>query len=151
MALHGVRIVPDTNMLLRALRDRDAEDRFRRFVARRAPQLGMASVVEMELRAGARTAAQSAVVDRLVTAVSTHGRCVAPSAVAFAQAGRVLAALGVRERLDVVAARGSFTMDVLLAVTCREADAVLVTENAADFARIQRHLRGFRYTTEWPA
>jgi hypothetical protein len=42
-------------------------------------------------------------------------------------------------------------MDVLLAVTCREHDLLLVTWNGRDFARIQRHLRGFRYIEPPPA
>jgi predicted nucleic acid-binding protein len=143
-------VVPDTNVLLRVLRDAPAAAAFQGFVRRRARWLAMAAPVEMELRAGARTPAASAVTDQLMRAVARDDRRFVPSAQAYGEAGRVLAALGGREGLDVSRARGSFTADVLIAVTCREHDAILVTENAADFARIQRHLRGFRYTTAWP-
>jgi predicted nucleic acid-binding protein len=35
--------------------------------------------------------------------------------------------------------------DVLIAASCREAGARLVTENVGDYAAVQRHLRGFRF------
>jgi predicted nucleic acid-binding protein len=39
----------------------------------------------------------------------------------------------------------------LLAASCREAGAVLLTANDRDFARIKRHMRGFAYEAAWPA
>ena len=150
MGNRAVRVVPDANVLLRVLRQREAAERFRRFVARRASTMAVASVVEMELRAGARTPAQLATADRLLEAVAAADRRLSPSAVAIREAGRVMADLAVHERVDSAAQRGSFVVDVLLAVTCREHDALLVTHNSGDFARIQRHLRGFRFVTAWP-
>lgn len=144
-------VMPDTNVLLRALRERDSAEAFRRFVSTRARRMALAAPVEMELRAGARTPTSTHVTERLIRSIGAYRpRCV-PSAVAFAEAGRVFAALGGREGVSATTTRGSFITDVLIAVTCREHDAVLVTENAADFARIQRHLRGFRFMTAWPA
>ncbi len=143
-------VVPDTNVLLRVLRDAPAAAAFHGFVRRRARWLALAAPVEMELRAGARTAAAGIVTEQLMRAVARDDRRFVPSALAYNEAGRVLAALGGREGVDVGGARGSLTTDVLIAVTCREHDALLVTENAADFARIERHVRGFRYTTSWP-
>jgi predicted nucleic acid-binding protein len=43
----------------------------------------------------------------------------------------------------------SFLNDVLLAVSCREAGAVLITANVADFARI-RTVESFRFMEPWP-
>lgn len=144
------RIVPDAKMLIRVLRDRGAADRFRRFVKRRGPALAVAAVVEMELRAGARTPAQRALSDQLLGVVAADGRRLVLSATAIGEAGRVMADLATHERMSLAAQRGSFVVDVLLAVTCREHDALLVSANVGDFARIQRHLRGFRYVSEWP-
>jgi len=37
--------------------------------------------------------------------------------------------------------------DVLIAASCREAGARLVTENVGDYTAVQRHLRGFRFVS----
>jgi predicted nucleic acid-binding protein len=46
--------------------------------------------------------------------------------------------------------RPSFHHDVMLPCTVREHDRTLVTYNADDFTRIQRHLRGFRFVAPYP-
>ncbi len=150
MTLTRRSVVPDANVLIRVLRDRGEAERFRTFARRRGPALAVAAVVEMELRAGARTAPQRAAAERLFGAMAERERRLSPSASAIREAGRVMADVGLHERLDIGSQRGSFVVDVLLAVTCREHDALLVTRNAADFERIQRHLRGFRFVTDWP-
>ena len=43
----------------------------------------------------------------------------------------------------------AFANDVLLALSCREAGCVLVTENDHDFARIRRFIP-FEYMKPWP-
>lgn len=43
----------------------------------------------------------------------------------------------------------SFTNDVLLALSCREAGCILVTENDRDFRRIKRFVQ-FEYVAPWP-
>ena len=73
-----------------------------------------------------------------------------PSARAFQQAGRVLAALHGREGLDPAAVRPSFHHDILLACTLREHRRTLITYNTDDFTRIQRHLKGFRFVRPFP-
>jgi predicted nucleic acid-binding protein len=45
--------------------------------------------------------------------------------------------------------RRSFAMDILLAVSCREAGVILVTENTGDFESIQKHIR-FDFVEPWP-
>ena len=57
----------------------------------------------------------------------------------------MLAALGATEEVDVSRA-GSLVNDVLIATSCREKSLRLVTENTGDFAMLQRHLRGFRFS-----
>lgn len=44
----------------------------------------------------------------------------------------------------------AFANDVLLALSCREAGCVLVTENTRDFERIGRFVP-FYFTKPWPA
>ena len=56
-----------------------------------------------------------------------------------------------RDRKDWKFARVSkaFANDVLLALSCREAGCVLVTDNERDFQRIRRFLQ-FDYIKPWP-
>jgi hypothetical protein len=56
----------------------------------------------------------------------------------------LLAALGSRDAVDV-SRTGSLVTDVLLATSCDEAGASLVTDRARDFVSLQWHLRGFRF------
>ena len=43
----------------------------------------------------------------------------------------------------------SFANDVLLALSCREAGCVLVTDNERDFERIRRYVK-FDFVRPWP-
>jgi len=110
----------------------------------------VAGVVAMELDAGATTERHAAAVEELLESYIVRGSMIAVSVDACRQAGRVLAALVRHERMVLARAPRSLTNDVLIATSCREAGAVLVTDNFRDFGAIQRHLRGFRFTTPWP-
>jgi predicted nucleic acid-binding protein len=134
----------DTNVYIGALRDRDRLARLKRFLIRAGTRLRVSGVVALELRAGARTAGQETAVNDLIAAYVTRDRGIVPSLSAYVEGGRVLAALGAREGVDVSRA-GSLVNDVLIATSCREAGVQLVTGNASDFALIQRYLRGFRF------
>lgn len=142
--------VIDTNLYIRALRDPNELSRLKRFLLRAGTRLRVAGVVALELRAGTRSDAQRAAVEALLAPYAARGRVLAPSFEAFVEAGRVLAALAERERLALATAAPSLRYDVLLAASCREAGAVLLTENHGDFTRIKRHLRGFTFGAAWP-
>ena len=134
----------DTNVYIRALRDSDTFTRLKRFLIRAGTRLRVSGVVALELRAGARTAAQEDAVGDLIAAYVARERTIVPSLSAYVEGGRVLSALGARDGVDIARA-GSLVNDVLIATSCREAGVRLVTENTHDFALIQRHLRGFRF------
>ena len=134
----------DTNVYIRALRDRDRLVQLKRFLLKAGTRLRLSSVVALELRAGARVPAQERAVSDLIALYTTRDRVIVPSLAAYVEGGRVLAALGAREGVDISRA-GSLVGDVLIATSCREAAVRLVTENVGDFAAVQRHLRGFRY------
>lgn len=133
----------DSNVYIRALRDRDALRRLKRYVLRAGGRLHVSAVAALELRAGAITRPQQHALEDLLAAYISRGRCLVPSFDAFVQAGRVLSALAA-EGYPVSQAARSFTNDVLLATSCRESEATLVTDNLRDFRMIQRHVRGFR-------
>lgn len=136
----------DTNVYITALRDADQLVRLKRFLIRAGLKIRVPAVVALELRAGARTGAQRTAVEDLLAAYVARDRVIVPSFTAYAESGRVLAELAVHEGIDLSRA-GSLVNDVLLAASCREAGAQLITGNARDFAAVQRHLRGFRFTS----
>lgn len=132
----------DTNVYIDALRDGAALARLKRFLLRTGQRIRLNAVVALELRAGARTPALERAVESLISPHGDRERVVVPTFDAYLQAGRVVAALVVRERTTPSA---SLTNDAILATSCREAGATLVTGNTRDFVAIQRHLRGFRF------
>jgi predicted nucleic acid-binding protein len=134
----------DTNIYIRALRDPDRLALLKRFLIRAGTRLRLNAVVALELRAGSRTSAQEAAVGNLLAPYAARDWVIVPSFAAYGESGRVLAALGAREGIDVSRA-GSLVNDVLIAASCREAGARLVTENVGDYTTLQRHLRGFRF------
>lgn len=139
----------DTNIYIDALRDRDELGELKTFLSRYGARVWLSGVVAMELGAGALTAEQARALESFVQPYASRDRVLDISFDACRQAGRVLAALATRERLRVTTAPRSLTNDVLLAASCREADVVLITRNFRDFAKIRRHLAGFRFAEPW--
>jgi predicted nucleic acid-binding protein len=137
-------LVLDANVYIRALRDRERLVQLKRFLLRIGLRVRVNAVVALELQAGARTSAHERAVSELLSSYLTRGRVIVPSFEAFAQGGRILAALAAREGVDIARA-GSLVNDVLIATSCREAQARLVTENVGHFSAVQRYLRGFRF------
>ena len=144
------RFAIDTSVYIRALGDAERLAELKTFRKRAGLRLMVAGVVAMELDAGATTERHAAAVEELLESYIVRGSMIAVSVDACRQAGRVLAALVRHERMVLARAPRSLTNDVLIATSCREAGAVLVTDNSRDFSAIQRHLRGFRFATPWP-
>jgi predicted nucleic acid-binding protein len=78
-----------------------------------------------------------------------RGRVVVPSGQAWADSGGVLGRLSRREGLELPRLSKAFGNDVLLALSCREAGLVLITDNTRDFARIAR-VTDFEFVEPWP-
>ena len=135
----------DTNVYIEALRNAGRLARLKKFLLRAGARVRFSAVVALELRAGARARVQEKAVDDLLAPYAEREQIVVPTFRAYVEAGRVLAALSVRERVALGSAPPSLRNDALLAASCRESEVVLVTENSRDFAAIQRHLRGFRF------
>ena len=140
----------DTNLYIDASRNRVSRAELARFTLRAGLRLYLSAVVLMELRAGARSQHQRDGVNVLHAEFAGRNRMMVPSAIAYAQAGRVLADLAEHEGFALTFAPRSFINDVLIAASCREHDVVLVTANHRDFMAIARHLRGFRTVSHWP-
>ena len=72
-----------------------------------------------------------------------------PSSKAWAALGRTLATLVRREGLVLAEVRRSFVFDILIAYSCREVGAVLVSANKRDLARISRVFT-FEFVAPYP-
>ena len=145
------KYVLDTNCFIDASRSDAAASAYEAFVARAAPGLWLSAVIAAELRAGARAVrARQTIERRVLNPYLRRGRVLAPSAASWDALGATLAALGEREGLDLRQVPRSFVFDVLVAHTCREAGAVLVSANARDLARIARVFT-FEYVAPYPA
>ena len=140
----------DTNLFIQGFRDPHANASLARFHQLFAPFEYLSAVVAQELRAGARSHNDRRLLERHVLGLyRRRGRLVTPSARAWEESGDVLAELARREGLDLSRLSKAFGNDVLLALSCREAGIVLVTDNARDFQRIGRVL-AFEFVKPWP-
>jgi hypothetical protein len=54
-----------------------------------------------------------------------------------------------KEGLEIARVSKAFANDVLLALSCRQAGCVLVTDNQCDFDRIRQFVQ-FEFTEPWP-
>jgi predicted nucleic acid-binding protein len=142
--------VLDTNVYIGALRNREELQQLKQFLLRAGMRIRLDGIVAMELLAGAGSTEHVDAVKALLAPYNLREWTTAPAFAACIEAGRVLAELAFGKRGGRRAIAPSLVNDALLASSCRDAGAVLVTNNAADFTALQRHLRGFRFVAPWP-
>jgi predicted nucleic acid-binding protein len=142
--------VVDTNVYVGALRNRDELHELKQFLLRAGMRVRFDGIVAMELLAGAASPEHVDAVKALLSPYTARDWTIAPSFAACAEAGRMLAELAFGKRSGRRTIAPSLVNDAMLAASCRDAGAVLVTNNAADFTALQRHLRGFRFLAPWP-
>ena len=145
-----LKYVLDTQLFIAAFRDAAANEALQRFHRAFAPFEYFSVVVAQELRAGVRRDGDRKALDRNVLAVFERaGRTFAPSAEAWHRSGDVLSEMARKEGLEISRVSKSFANDVLLALSCREAGCVLITDNERDFHRIRRYVQ-FDFAKPWP-
>jgi predicted nucleic acid-binding protein len=133
------KFVLDTNCFVDASRTEAGAAAFAEFCAWAAPGLYLSTVVAAELRAGAGSAKVRRTLERQVLSPYVRrGRLVNPSPAAWEALGTTLATLVEDEGIVLHDVRRSFVLDVLIARSCREIGATLVSRNAADLTRIAR-------------
>jgi predicted nucleic acid-binding protein len=143
----GRRYVVDTNVYIDALRTEPDRSGLSAFLSTFAPFVWLSAVVAQELRAGVRGSAVRVLDSGLLAPFERRDRIITPSYAAWKEAGSVLSQLVGAAAWTSVSR--SFVNDVLLALSCRESGAVLVTRNVSDFTRIAT-VRPFDFVLPWP-
>ncbi len=145
------KFVLDTNCFIDASRTDAGADEYAEFCARAAPRLYLSTVVAAELRAGAGNANARRMLDRRVlSSYVRRRRLVNPSAAAWEAMGTTLARLVDDEGLVLSEVRKSFIFDILIAWSCREIGAVLVSRNVKDLSRIAKAF-SFEFAAPYPS
>jgi predicted nucleic acid-binding protein len=151
MALGGARkFVVDTKCFVDASRTDAEAAAFAEFCAWAAPGLYLSTVVAAELRAGAGSAKDRRTLERQVLSpYIRRGRLLNPSPAAWEGLGTTLAALVEGDGLVLRDVRRSFVFDILIARSCREIGATLVSRNSADLSRIGK-VFSFDFVAPYP-
>jgi predicted nucleic acid-binding protein len=145
-----VKYALDTNIFIDSFRHDEAEAELLAFLERALPSTFMSAVVMQELAAGARTPKAARELRRLVfEPFERRGRVFAPSAAAFVESGRILAAVAAQEGWQLVDENPSLLNDALIAASCRERGIALVARDG-DFKRLAPFVKGWRPLTPWP-
>ena len=133
------KFVLDTNCFVDASRTERHATAFAEFCAWAAPGLYLSTVVAAELRAGAGSGEDRRVLERqILSPYVRRGRLLNPSPVAWEALGTTLAALVERDGLVLRDVRRSFVLDILVARSCRDIGATLVSGNGNDLFRIAK-------------
>lgn len=144
------KYVLDTNCYIHASRDAEALGQLTRFSTWSAPGLFLSTVVASELRAGASSPkSRKELEEGVLGPFVRRRRLLTPTAAAWDALGLTLATLRDKEGLQLAQVRRSFAFDILLAYSCRQIGAILVTANARDMERIRRVFT-FEYVAPYP-
>lgn len=145
------RYVLDTNIYVAADRDAGWAEEVEQFSAAYLPFLHFHAVVAQEILAGTIDRRREKLAEEsLVLPFERRGRIIAPSFAAWKSAGRILSRLVRRKLVSPGGFRRSFLNDCVLAASCREVGATLITLNRGDFDLIRR-VHTFEFIEPWPA
>ncbi|MGH7689834.1 MAG: type II toxin-antitoxin system VapC family toxin [Gemmatimonadaceae bacterium] len=142
--------VIDTNVYIRAMRDEAFAPQLAEFEQAALPRLWVSAVVAFEIAGGFDDEQRARQVERrLLAPVRERSRVLVPSARTWASVARMDRAIRRKRGYAAKLRDRAFLNDMLLAASCREVGATLITANGADFALIDRAV-GFRYLTGFP-
>ena len=147
----GHKFVLDTNCFVDASHTDAEAAAFAEFCAWAAPSLYLSTVVAAELRAGAGNERARRTLERqILSPYLRRGRVVNPSPAAWEELGTTLAILVEDEGLVLRDVRRSFVFDILIARSCREMGAILVSRNSSDLSRIGK-VFAFDFVPPYPS
>ena len=144
------KYVLDTQLFINAFHDPVVNQELQQFHRAFSPFEHFSVIVAHELRAGVRRLRDRKALEHNVLKVFQRAnRTITPSADAWHRSGDLLAEMARQQGLEIARVSKAFANDVLLALSCREAGCVLVTDNERDFQRIRRFVQ-FDYMKPWP-
>jgi predicted nucleic acid-binding protein len=144
------KLVLDTNCFIDASKSDAANASFDAFCAQAAPRLHLSSVVASELRAGAINPSELKQLEAdVLRPYFRRRRMVTPSAAAWEALGTTLATLVHQDGLQLKTTPRSLVFDILIAYSCREKGAILVSANTRDLNRIAR-IFTFNFVAPFP-
>lgn len=144
------KFVLDTNCFVDASRDASEAAALAEFCARAVAKLYLSTVVASELRAGARTVKALRTLERhVLSPYVRRGRVLNPSPAAWEALGTTVGILVRQQGLVLRDVRPSFVFDILIARSCREIGATLISRNTTDLARIAK-VFAFDFVAPYP-
>lgn len=145
------KYVLDSNIFITATRNEQFAGELIRFTEQFLPQLYLHAVVVQELYTGAINGQARGTIDRTISQpFEKRGRLIVPSYSAWKRSGEIVAMLVEKRVLTSGGIPKSFMNDVVLAASCREEGATIVTLNERDFSRIQQ-VEKVAYSAPWPS
>ncbi len=145
------KFILDTNLYVFAFRNVASAAELTNFLATFTPSTYLSSIVLHELLVGANTPAKSRdIQERVALPLVRIGRVITPSHGAWQTSGEAIARMAAKEKRNLRTVPKSLVNDFLLAASCREAGATLITDNIADFEGIRRYL-AFEFEAPWPS
>ena len=133
------KFILDTNCFIAAARSDEAAASLEAFVQVAAPGLYLSTIVAAELTAGIKSAGDLRKLEKdVLKPYKKRGRIVTPSPASWEALGRTLVWLVKHEGMALRTTPKSFVFDILIAHSCREVGAVLISSNERDFQRIRR-------------
>lgn len=144
------KFVLDTNLYVYAFRSTDHAEALKAYFASYTPSTYLSSVVLHELLVGSNTPRKVREIHELIAQPLVRtGRLITPSHGAWQTSGEAIGRMAAKERRDLRSIAKSLVNDYLLAASCREAGATLITNNVSDFEGIVRYLK-FEFQAPWP-
>ena len=141
----------DTHLYIRALNEAAFGAELADFQQANLKSLWVSAVVVFEVTVGARDAEHAAAWERwLVRPFRTRERVLVPGDTTWRITAEAHRRLRSSKRYEASLGLASFQNDLLIAATCRERGATLITANARDFEIIQRVIP-LRFVTSFPA
>ncbi|HEX6814980.1 MAG TPA: PIN domain-containing protein [Gemmatimonadaceae bacterium] len=141
----------DTNLYIRALNESAFGVALAEFQRQQLKSLWLSAVVVFEVTVGARDVGRAAAWERwLVRPFRTRERLLVPVESTWRITAEARRRLRNSKRYESSLALASFQNDLLIAATCRERGATLITANARDFEIIARVIP-LRFVTSFPA
>jgi predicted nucleic acid-binding protein len=143
--------VVDTNLYIRALRDPEFAAELESFQRAALTRLWLSAVVTFEIMAGALTDAHADAYERwIVRPFHSRNRILVPDAASWRLVARMEREIRAMGGFDRNLQQRSFLNDMLIAATCRQMGATLLTANSADFELLYRVV-GVRHLPCFPA